>query len=312
MTERVHIICHREAGGGNGKKVLLKVQQELTNFNIDYLTYYTDYATHAYVLTQGIVMRGHQPYTHKLLVIGGDGTLHEVINALHQNQLDIPVTYVPAGTGNDFNRVWQKDKSIRQIIETMLFAREAIRIPIFTYEEHVTQSKGVILNSMGFGFDAEANYAAGKMPFGKFLSKANLGNLTYLLAVFSTLNKIKDFNAFLTIDGKEIELQNCNLLSIMNNPFMGGGIKLDNLVQPEKAELSVIAFHDVNVKGVIDLIPRVLLTQTQHESEYSSRYTGQSMRIKLNKAIRGQVDGEDMTKIQADLTLNVSDFPFYF
>ncbi|MGO4927248.1 diacylglycerol/lipid kinase family protein [Fundicoccus sp. Sow4_F4] len=311
MTERVHIICHREAGAGNGKKVLLEVQKELTNFNIDYLTYYTNYATHAYVLTQGIVMRGHKPYSHKLLVIGGDGTLHEVINALHQNQLDIPVTYVAAGTGNDFNRVWQKDKSIRQIVETMLYAREAVRIPIFTYEEAVTDSKGVILNSMGFGFDAEANYAASKVPFGNLLNTLKMGHLNYLLGVFSCLNKIKNFEANLTIDGKEIEIKQCNLLSIMNNPFMGGGIKLDNLVQADKAELSVIAFHNVNLKGVFDLLPRVLMTQTQHESEYSSRYTGQSMQIKLNKAVRGQVDGEDLSLIQADLTLSVSDFPFY-
>lgn len=311
MTERVHIICHREAGSGNGKKVLLEVQKELTNFNIDYLTYHTDYATHAYVLTQGIVMRGHTPYTHKLLVIGGDGTLHEVINALHQNQLDIPVTYVAAGTGNDFNRVWQKDKSIRQIIESMLYAREAVRIPIFTYEEAVTNSKGVILNSMGFGFDAEVNYAASKIPFGNILGKLKLGNLTYLMAVFASLNKIRSFDAYLNIDGKEVDIKNCNLLAVMNNPFMGGGIRLDNLAQADKAELSVIAFHDVTIKGVIDIIPRVLITQTQHESLYSSRYTGQTMHIKLNKPVRGQVDGEDLTLLQADLKLEVSDFPFY-
>lgn len=311
MTQRVHIICHRESGGGNGKKVLLEVQKELTNFNIDYLTYYTDYATHAYVLTQGIVMRGHKPYTHKLLVIGGDGTLHEVINALHQNHLDIPVTYIAAGTGNDFNRVWQKDKSIRQIIETMLYARQAVRIPIFTYEEAVTNSKGIILNSMGFGFDAEANYQASKVPFAKALNKLKMGHLTYLFGVLSTLNKIKEFDAHLTIDGKTVDIKHCNLLAIMNHPYMGGGIKLDNLVQADKAELSVIAFHEVNLKGVLDLLPRVLVTQTQHESEYSSRYTGQNMRIKLNKAVRGQVDGEDLSLIQADLSLSVSDFPFY-
>lgn len=311
MTERVHIICHREAGAGNGKKVLLEVQKELTNFNIDYLTYYTDYATHAYVLTQGIVMRGHKPYTHKLLVIGGDGTLHEVVNALHQNQLDIPVTYVSAGTGNDFNRVWQKDKSIRQIIETMLYAREPVRIPYFIYEEAVTDTKGIILNSMGFGVDAEANYAAANLPFGNTLNKLKLGNLTYLLGLFSALGKIKNFDVQLTVDGKTIEIKQCNLIAIMNNPFMGGGIKLDNLVQPEKSELSVIAFHDVNFKGVVDLLPRVLKTQTQHESEYSSRYTGEKMRIQLNKAVRGQVDGEDLSLIQADLTLEVSNFPFY-
>lgn len=311
MTERVHIICHRESGGGKGKKVLFEAQRILTGFNVDYLTYYTDYATHAYSLAQSIVMRGHKPYTHKLLVIGGDGTLHEVVNALHQSNLNIPLTYIPAGTGNDFNRAWQNNKSIREIIETMIYARTAVKIPIFTYEESVTQSSGIVLNSMGFGFDAETNYAASRLPFGNFLKKMGLGSLTYFFAIFTTLNKIKSFDVELLVDSKPIQIQNCNLLSIMNNPFFGGGIRLDNLCEPDKAEISILAVHDITAKGVIDLLPRILVTQTQHESPYTSRYTGQNIQIRLNKSIRGQVDGEDLTSIEADLTLGLSEFYFY-
>lgn len=69
---------------------------------MEYITYLTDYSTHAEVLTEQLVKRDHKKYQGYLMVVGGDGTLHEVVQTLHKNQADIPVTYVPAGTGNDF------------------------------------------------------------------------------------------------------------------------------------------------------------------------------------------------------------------
>ncbi len=39
-----------------------------------------------------------------LVVIGGDGTLHQVVSELQLEQQQIPVAYIPAGSGNDFAR----------------------------------------------------------------------------------------------------------------------------------------------------------------------------------------------------------------
>lgn len=311
MTERVHIICHREAGGGRGLQVLNEVQQHLTHYKIDYLTYFTDYSTHAYVLTQGIIQRDYHSTGHKLMVIGGDGTLHEVVNAMYQHNQQIPITYVPAGTGNDFHRAWQKDKSIRDIVDTMIFDRRPVLIPIFTYEEHYTQTSGIVLNSMGFGFDAEVNYAAHQLPFSSLLKEKKFGKLTYLAALFTSLDKIKPYDVELNVDNKRINLDNCSLICVMNQPYFGGGITLDPLVDPRKPELSLIAFQDIDSKALAKLIPKVLITKKQHESKHVSRYTGKQMEFKLSVPVRGQVDGEDLTEIPAHVTLNISDYPFY-
>lgn len=311
MTERVHIICHGDSGGGKGFKKLNVVQKLLDNYQIDYLTYFTDYSAHAYVLTQGIIKRDYRSPNHKIMVIGGDGTLHEVVNAMHQHKLQIPITYIPAGTGNDFHRAWQANKSTREIVETMIFDRRPVLIPIFTYDELYTQRSGVILNSMGFGFDAEVNYAANKLPFSQTLKKMNLGNLTYLIGLFASFDKLSAYDVELLVDNKPIQLKNCSLICVMNQPYFGGGIELDPLVDPRKSELSLIAFQDINAKALASLLPKVLITKKQHASEHVSRYTGQQMEFKLSQAIRGQVDGEDLTEIEAHVRLAISDYPFY-
>lgn len=38
----------------------------------------------------------------RIICCGGDGTLHEVINAILKNNIDIPLSYLPIGTTNDF------------------------------------------------------------------------------------------------------------------------------------------------------------------------------------------------------------------
>ena len=39
-----------------------------------------------------------------LVVIGGDGTLHQVVSSLQESEKNIPLGYIPAGSGNDFAR----------------------------------------------------------------------------------------------------------------------------------------------------------------------------------------------------------------
>lgn len=39
---------------------------------------------------------------HHLLIAGGDGTVNYVVNLMKQNNIDIPVAVLPAGTANDF------------------------------------------------------------------------------------------------------------------------------------------------------------------------------------------------------------------
>ncbi|MGO4936680.1 diacylglycerol/lipid kinase family protein [Fundicoccus sp. Sow4_H7] len=311
MSERIYIICHLNSGAGKGKDALEEVYRILNSYQITYLTYYTDYASHAKVITQQIMSKGFNPENQQILVLGGDGTLHEVVGAMIQMGLNVPIAYIATGTGNDFNRVWQPNKSIRQIIETMLFSRQVKTIPIFTFYDRTTNINDIVLNSLGFGFDAEVNYLTQQIDKKSFLRKYLDGHFAYLVSIFKSLNILQSFNLTIQVDGETHIINNAYLACIMNNPYFGGGIKLDNLASHENKELSLIIIHDVNFKAIISLLFSILIKQDQHLSPNVTRFTGDTMELKLNKAIRGQVDGEDLTPIQADLSIRLSEFPFY-
>jgi YegS/Rv2252/BmrU family lipid kinase len=51
---------------------------------------------------RGVIRRMKNETYYGLAVAGGDGTIHEVINAMAEEQVQVPLSVIPAGTANDF------------------------------------------------------------------------------------------------------------------------------------------------------------------------------------------------------------------
>ena len=73
------IILNPIAGGKKGKKIkkaLTQIEQRLAERKIEYKLHFTQYKGHATILTKQIIENGATD----VIAMGGDGTLHEVIN----------------------------------------------------------------------------------------------------------------------------------------------------------------------------------------------------------------------------------------
>lgn len=311
MTERVYIICHSKAGSGTGDRVRNEVHQLLENFSISHLTYDTNYATHAHLLAQNIISNNFDVTRHRLLVIGGDGTLHEVVNAIVTANRRIPITFIPAGTGNDFDRAWQKDLTTRQLVEKMIYQREPVNIPIGLYANWSNKTEGAFTNSIGAGIDAEINYAVINSGLKKPLNRMRLGRLTYLVSIFPTLSRLKlhDFNVI--IDGVEHQFSNAPLAVVLSHPYFGGGINIDPLYDPNRKELTFFTIHNLKLSAVPKLLWQILVSKKHLDSPFVTRITGQEISVKCDENIRSQIDGEDQSQREIDYETKISDFPFF-
>ena len=69
-----------------------------------------------------------------LIIVGGDGTLHQVLDTFYQMEVEFPVAYIPAGSGDDFARgqAFQKSQKGLQLI---LAAQSPEKVHIMAYEE---------------------------------------------------------------------------------------------------------------------------------------------------------------------------------
>ncbi|MCT7680677.1 MAG: acylglycerol kinase family protein, partial [Lactobacillus crispatus] len=63
----------------------------------------------------------HLSSEHVLIVVGGDGSFNEVLNGIKtSNYPETAITYLPAGTGNDFARGAGLTADPRQLINNLL------------------------------------------------------------------------------------------------------------------------------------------------------------------------------------------------
>lgn len=85
------------AGHGQAKRAFTEIQQSKLYQEVESIYYYSKYTGHV-----GETAKQINPEAYCIIVVGGDGTLHEVINGVGNKH--IPVSFIPGGSGNDFAR----------------------------------------------------------------------------------------------------------------------------------------------------------------------------------------------------------------
>lgn len=147
---------------------------------------------------------------HTLVVMGGDGTLHEVINGIKDFE-KCSLGLIPSGTGNDFAVAAKIPSDIKSAAQIIAFrAPEKI--------DYIQLSNGLkSINAVGMGIDVDVlkhAYAKKGGGKGKYLS-----SLIYCLAHF------KSYNFTVEYDGKK-EKHYGLIAALGNGKQIGGGIKL--------------------------------------------------------------------------------------
>ena len=169
-----------------------------------------------------------------VLLIGGDGTLTNITNKIY-NIKPLPKIYAyKAGTGNDFLRSLKIKQDV-QIIHKKYYLISPYITNLPTIKFKNDQDEWSFLNGIGFGIDA---VIAKKVNDEKMLkNKSSFAKVTInAFKTFKTIPLIK-----INVDGKELEFKNVWLASIMNNCYVGGGMKLaPNCNNTDKLNLIII------------------------------------------------------------------------
>ena len=102
MSPHYHFIINPVAGSGHAKIVWPKLRQILQTRNISYSFDESRYPGHTEKLCRQYALNHPQAV---IVLLGGDGTLHEAVNGLHKKtKVSATLAYIPCGSGNDFAR----------------------------------------------------------------------------------------------------------------------------------------------------------------------------------------------------------------
>ena len=149
------MIVNPVADKGRGLDDFPLISRLLREAGIQALPVFTEHKFHATELTVSAVKEGYR----KIIVVGGVGTLHEVVNGLFIQQVVAPsevlLAMIAVGTGNNWVRAFgtstRYQDAVRHIAEGRSFLQD---VGVVSYEEAHYRQTRYFANVAGVGFDA--------------------------------------------------------------------------------------------------------------------------------------------------------------
>jgi putative diacylglycerol kinase catalytic region len=209
----------------------------------------------------------------ELIVIGGDGTINEVINNYHGKE----IIYLAYGSGNDLARSieFKKDIEISRLLESKRF---------------IEYDVGVV-NDRKFcsGFDIGFNADIIKRANGSKLKKY-LGKYIYLLQGVIGILMLKKYKAKILWDSGEITTDKLYLLNAMIQPYEGGGIKFAPNATGQDGKLHIMIMENMSLATFVYNY-LCLLLKKHNKMRKVKQITTDRLAIKTNQRYF-QIDGE--------------------
>ena len=238
----LHFIVNPLSGSGKGQDYWDEIHEFLIKEKIGFEVSFTKFHGHATEIATNISSSADSTHMKTIVVLGGDGTLNEVINGLFSTE-HVTIGYIPTGSGNDFSRSMQISKNCMKALEIILHPKT------YTYIDYGIiksgNSKRNFVVSAGMGYDASIAHNALKSKLKKYLNKVRLGKLTYLFIGVKQLILSNNSPAHITIDSTiKLDMKKMLFASIHIQKYEGGGFPFAPSADPTDGKLEVCVFHD--------------------------------------------------------------------
>ncbi len=240
----------------------------------------TVYPTHATALAAQAAAQGFD----RVIAVGGDGTVHEVVNGL----MRIPAAQrptlgvVPLGSGNDFAFGVGLPASPHEALRIALTAPPRPIDVIRVTDEHGREE--FVDNTIGIGFDAIVTIRSHQLPVVR-------GFAMYLTAVLQTIAlNHRPLHARLEADGRVWE-DDLLMLVIGNGPREGGGFLTTPEARPDDGLLHYAAIGAVSRGAMLRLVPEVM-QGTHANSPHVRMGTLRTLHLETDAPMQIHMDGE--------------------
>jgi YegS/Rv2252/BmrU family lipid kinase len=227
----------------------------------------------------------------RIVVAGGDGSLHEVVAALYRrHELDHAVIgLLPAGTGNDFARSAGIPLDLRQAAEVVLTGRPT---PMDLLVDELGE---VVVNNVHVGAGAQASRrgARWKERLGSIgVGRVNLGRLGYPIGVVQSAFLPPSVHLHVEVDGRLVTDVDRPVLmvAIGNGASVGGGTELTPEADPADGKVDVMVSHAVGPLAKVGYTLR--LARGQHHRRDDVQYLTGSQVTVSGSAFWISADGE--------------------
>ena len=284
-----YFIVNPNAGSRKGVRDWPKISRLLRESGIPYEKVLTTHRGHAIDLAIDCIKLGYR----RIAVVGGDGTLNEVLNGIIiQKDIDpkeVLLGMIPVGTGNDwcrsFNIPFDYKKALEVIMQEKTFVQDVGKV---THYHHDKSEIRYFMNVAGMGYDALVNKKTNMMK-----DKGGGGPLTYFYFVFASLFQYRFMEAVIEVDGEMVFKGEIFSMNVGICKYNGGGMMQVPHAVPDDGLLDVTLIKKAPKYMVIQHV-RKLYDGSLVNLPFVKTFKGKEIRIRSTGRIFLETDGESL------------------
>ena len=258
---------------------------------------FTDGPMHAQELAREACKRGFE----RVVSVGGDGTLNEVINGVLRSGRagKIYVGLLSLGTGSDFRKTLgipsDFEKMLKVIAECRVKTIDAGHIKFTLHDGRTADRYFVNIADAGIGGETVARVNATTKIFGGFIS--------FLWGTLVTLLKFRPRLVRYSIDGKREREESITMIVVANGQFFGGGMHIAPDAAVDDGLFDVVIVKDAGLADFLrysSMIYRGRKVEGDPRVEY---LRAKKVRCTSDDVVLLDVDGEQPGMLPAEFTV---------
>ena len=214
-------------------------------------------------------------YNH-ILVAGGDGTVDNVVNAMMERNINLPLAILPVGTANDFAKFIKLPKKVSEAVEKILSSE-----PMLVDVGKINKKYFINVASTGLFTDISQKTDTNL--------KNTIGKLAYYLKGIEELPNFRKLKVKLT--SEEMNYEGEMYLMLVFNGQTAGNLKLATRADVCDGYLDVIVIKAVQLYEVLPLFFKIL--KNEHlDSNKVLYFKTKKITIESEEDIVVDIDGE--------------------
>jgi len=185
-----------------------------------------------------------------VVVVGGDGTLNEVVNGLANRARRVRIGIVPMGTGNDFARTLGLPSSLEDNVDLLKSPTKTTRVDVVRVKSKRTR---YFVNVSAGGFSGMVD----KKITPKI--KRTWGPLTYVRGAAAALPHLHAYRTCLVLNDDERFAAELYNVVIANGRFVAGGLPIAPAADPSDGLIDIVLIPKLRGPELALLAAEILL-----------------------------------------------------
>ena len=245
-------IINPNCRSGAGQAIWNEIHQELDKRGVNYEFALTKYVGHACRIASHFTSDASADYPIHLVVLGGDGTIHEALSGI-LNVDYVIFGFIPAGSGNDFCRSTGLPNDPLEALDCLLTTGKVdqMDLPVVRYGNRSSRF-GI---SCGIGYDAAVCHEVLTSPLKKVFNRLHLGKLVYVMIALKQMLFTAPADAVIEVDGEKHHFPKTWFVAVMNQKYEGGGFRFCPDAKPNDGILDVIAVEGMSRLKMLSILP---------------------------------------------------------